>query len=169
MNEDRHVRWLDEEQTRAWIRLIGMVVQLPAALDAQLQRDAGISHVEYQVMSWLSMSPGRVARMSQIAQMANVSLSHLSRIASRLEGRGWLQRTPDPDDGRATLAALTQAGWEKVVATAPGHVEEVQRLIFDNLTTAQVRQLQSIGDRVLDAIHPGHCVPDPSQPSRRSA
>ena len=159
MSDQTSVRWLDEAQTRAWIRLAGLTVHLPAALDAQLQRDAGMSHVEYQVMSWLSMNPGRTARMSQVADMANVSLSHLSRIASRLEGRGWLRRAPDPEDGRATLATLTEAGWDKVVATAPGHAEEVQRLVFDNLTAAQVRQLEQIGDRVLEAVRPGRGVP----------
>jgi DNA-binding MarR family transcriptional regulator len=161
MAPNEPAQWLDDGQTRAWIRLVGVVVQLPAALDAQLQRDAGISHVEYQVMSWLSMSSGRSERMSQIAQLANVNLSHLSRIAARLEGRGWLRRSPDPDDRRATVATLTDAGWDKVVATAPGHVEEVQRLVFDNLTAAQVQQLEGIGDRVLDALHPGQCAPDP--------
>lgn len=163
MSQDQQQpRWLNPEQTDAWLELVGMVVMLPSALDAQLQRDAGISHVEYQVLSWLSMTPGRTSRMSQIAEMANVRLSHLSRIAARLEGRGWIRRTPDPDDGRATLAVLTDEGWDKVVATAPGHVEEVQRLVFDNLSTAQVRQLQQIGHRVLDAIRPGHCfrLPD---------
>jgi DNA-binding MarR family transcriptional regulator len=150
------VAWLDEEQTGAWVALLCTVVQLPAALDAQLQRDAGISQVDYNVLSWLSMTPGRTSRMSHIAEMANVNLSHLSRIANRLERQGWIRRTPDPDDGRATLAALTDAGWDKVVASAPGHVEEVQRLVFDNLSAAQVRQLRQIGERVLEAIQPGH-------------
>jgi DNA-binding MarR family transcriptional regulator len=161
-DEQREPRWLNREQTGAWLELAGMMVMLPSALDAQLQRDAGISHVEYQVLSWLSMTPGRTSRMSQIAEMANVRLSHLSRIVSRLEGRGWIRRTPDPDDGRATLAVLTDEGWEKVVATAPGHAEEVQRLVFDNLSTAQVRQLQQIGHRVLEAVQPGHCIRLPS-------
>ncbi|WP_160050126.1 MULTISPECIES: MarR family transcriptional regulator [unclassified Nocardiopsis] len=156
-NRDQQPRWLDQEQSKAWIELAGMMVALPSALDAQLQRDAGISHVEYQVLSWLSMSPERTARMSQIADMAHVRLSHLSRIAARLEGRGWIRRRPDPEDGRATLAVLTDDGWDKVVATAPGHVEEVRRLVFDNLSAAQVRQLQQIGHRVMEAVQPGRC------------
>jgi DNA-binding MarR family transcriptional regulator len=155
MADDAEPRWLTKEQTRAWIALAGAMVALPAALDAQLQRDAGISHVEYQVLSWLSMSPGRSARMSDVAATANVNLSHLSRIATRFEQRGWLRRVPDPDDRRATLAILTDAGWDKVVATAPGHVEEVQRIVFDSLTPTQVRQLEHIGERILMAAKPG--------------
>ncbi len=152
-------RWLRPPQTDAWIALVATQVWLPAALDAQLQRDAGITFVEYQVLSWLSMQPGRVARMSEVAPLAHVSLSHLSRIVTRLERRGWLRREPDPSDGRATLAILTDEGWDKVVATAPGHVEEVQRLVFDNLTDAQVRQLREIGERILSAAKPDLVLP----------
>ena len=161
--DDAEPRWLTDEQTRAWIALGSTTVWLPSALDAQLQRDAGVSFVEYTVLSWLSMRPGRTSRMSEIAALANVRLSHLSRIAARLEGRGWMRREPDPDDGRATLAILTDAGWGKVVATAPGHVAEVQRLVFDGLTPAQVDQLQQIGTHIVRAAQPDLSLPEPVQ------
>ncbi len=163
MDDAAAPRWLTEEQTRAWIALASTVVWLPAALDSQLQRDAGVSYVEYTVLSWLSMRPGRSARMSEIAALANVRLSHLSRIAARLEGRGWMRRAPDPDDGRATLAILTDAGWDKVVETAPGHVAEVQRLVFDGLTSTQVDQLRTIGARIVHVAQPDLCLPEPDQ------
>lgn len=156
-------RWLPPEQTEAWIALASTVVWLPAALDAQPQRDAAISYVEYLVLSWLSMSPRHTARMSDIASAANVRPSHLSRIATRLEGHGWMRRAPDPDDGRTTLAILTDAGWDKVVATAPGHVAEVQRIVFDDLAPAQVRQLQQITERIVTAAKPDLCLPSPPQ------
>lgn len=155
-------RWLTADEQRAWIALAGTLIWLPAALDAQLQRDAGISHAEYQVLSWLSMSEGRTRRMSELAESSNVTLSHLSRIVARLEGRGWVRRTPDPDDGRYTLAVLTEEGWEKVEATAPGHVEAVRTCVFDQLTAAQVRQLEQIGSRLLGHLHPG-CRPGASR------
>ena len=162
MTDDTQPRWLTPEQEQAWLALLAAMIWLPAAVDAQLQRDAGITKAEYDVLAWLSMSPGRTARMSEIATSANVSLSHLSRIASRLERRGWMRRAPDPQDGRATLASLTDAGWDKVAATAPGHVEEVHRLIFDNLTAAQVHQLQQIGETIARAARPGYRLKLPS-------
>ncbi len=76
--------------------LVAAMIWLPAAVDAQLQRDAEITKSEYDVLAWLSMSPGGTARMSEIATSANVTLSHLSRIASRLERRGCMRRAPDP-------------------------------------------------------------------------
>src|SRR3954470_22581650 len=118
-------RWLDHEETDAWVVLAGRLRARPPALDAQLQRDAGISHFEYQVLAMLSMEPGRTLRMSRLAALASGSLTRLSRVVDRLDTRGWVCRQPDPTDGRSTLAVLTDAGWEKVVDTAPGHVAEV--------------------------------------------
>src|SRR3954471_4426694 len=152
---ERQPRWLEEEEMAAWLALAGLLIRLPTALDAQLLRDAGISHFDYQVMAMLSMSPERTLRMSELAGFANGSLSRLSRVVDRLEKRSWVARRPDPDDGRYTLAALTGEGWDKVVATAPGHVTEARRRVFDQLTRAQVRQLREIGARIGRAIDPG--------------
>jgi DNA-binding MarR family transcriptional regulator len=147
-------RWLSEDQQETWLTMAGLIMRLPAALDAQLQRDAGISHFEYLVLSQLSMSPERTRRMSDLAARASSSLPRLSQVVSRLEKRGWVERRADPTDGRYTLATLTEPGWKKIVEIAPGHVEEVRRLVFDSLTMTQQRQLRDIGRRVMRAIDP---------------
>ena len=147
-------RWLDSEEQQAWITLASVIMRLPGALDAQLQRDSWISHFEYLVLSGLSMSPERTKRMSDLAAFAEGSLSRLSQVVSRLEGRGWVRRSPDPSDGRYTLAVLTDAGWDKVVASAPGHVAAVRALVFDPTTRAQQRQLRDIGRRIMRAVDP---------------
>ena len=152
MENAQEPRWLDEDQQQAWISLVGIMLRLPAALDRQLQHDAGISSFEYQALSGLSMAPERTMRMSRLAAHTEGSLSRLSQVVARLEKRGWIRRTPDPADGRYTLAILTDTGWDTVVAAAPGHVAEVHRLIFDPLTKAQQRQLRDIGQRIMRAI-----------------
>ena len=148
-------RWLDADEQESWMQLARLLVRLPAALDRQLRRDAGLTHFEYGVLAALSEQDPRELRMSTLASFADGSLSRLSQVVSRLEARGWVERVPDPADRRSTLARLTDAGWEKVVATAPGHVEEVRRLVLDPLTSAQVQQLRRICDRVNAAIDPG--------------
>ena len=60
-------RWLDAGEQQTWLALASALIRLPAALDAQLQRDAGISHFEYQVLSMLSMAPQHTLRMSTLA------------------------------------------------------------------------------------------------------
>jgi DNA-binding MarR family transcriptional regulator len=159
MDERPEPPWLDEEEMQAWYAVVSLLTRLPAALDAQLQRDAGISHFEYQVLAGLSMATDRTMRMSVLADFAEGSLPRLSQVVARLEKRGLVHRRPDPADGRFTLATLTDAGWEKVVATAPGHVEEVRRLVFDPLTKAQQRQLRTIGERIAHAVDPDRPSP----------
>ncbi|MFJ2826786.1 MarR family winged helix-turn-helix transcriptional regulator [Streptomyces sp. NPDC087263] len=154
-------RWLNDEERETWLALASLTSRLPAALGTQLQRDAGISHFEYQVLAVLSEKPERTTRMSELAMLADGSLSRLSHVVKRLEKREWVYRTPDPADGRYTLAVLTDAGWDKVVATAPSHVTEVRRLVFDPLTKAQQKQLREIGHRLNDAI--GHDDACPTQ------
>ena len=51
-------RWLQGIERDAWLSLIGVIIRLPAAMDAQLQRDAGLSHFEYTVMVNLSNTDG---------------------------------------------------------------------------------------------------------------
>lgn len=128
---------------------------LPPALDEQLQRDAGISYFEYQVMSVLSESEGLTLRMSDLAALVKGSLTRLSRVVDRLERPGWVRRETDPSNGRYVLVALTAAGREKVAATAPAHVHEVRRVVLDPLSRAQIRQLRSIATRVGAALNPG--------------
>ena len=161
METEREPRWLSAEERQAWLALVSLLIRLPSALDAQLQRDAGISHFEYQVLAGLSEAPDRTLRMSLLAMLAEGSLPRLSQVVARLERRGWVRRTPDPADGRYTLAILTDEGWTKVTETAPGHAEEVLRLVFDPLTKAQVRQLREVGRRIMRAIDPADpCLGD---------
>lgn len=130
--------WLSEKQQDVWLDVWTMRIGLPARLDAQLKEAAGLSHFEYFTMAQISMSPHHRLRMSELAELADMTLSHLSRVVTRLEKAGWVKRVPDPDDGRATVAVLTESGWNKVEETAPGHVQEVRRIVFDDLTDEEL-------------------------------
>lgn len=167
MEDMREPQWLDTEEQQNWYAFAYALIRLPATLDAQMQHDAGLSHFEYLVLSGLSMMPDRTQRMSELAQYTASTLSRLSNVVSRLEKRGWVSRTPDPTDGRYTLATLTEEGLDKVRASAPAHVAEVRRLVFDPLTKTQQRQLGQIAQRILKAIDPDthrveDCLPDGS-------
>ena len=143
--------WLSDGQQAAWRPVVGLLLRLPALLDAQLQRDAGINHFDYLVLSGLSEAPGRTLRMSELAAMASGSLSRLSHVVARLEAKGWVRRQPCPGDGRFINAVLTEPGWQKVVETAPGHATEVRRLLIEVLTPEELRSLGAISTQVLEA------------------
>src|SRR6476620_7891702 len=146
--------WLDEDERAAWLRLIAVVELLPGVLDAQLRTDSGLTHFEYFVLAMLSEAPERTLRMTALAQRTNATLPRLSHVVSRLEGRGLVERFPCPEDRRATNARLTPAGWDVIVAAAPGHVDTVRHHVLDPLTREQLGQLKEIGDALLSRLDP---------------
>lgn len=141
-------RWLSEEEQRAWESIATLLFRLPGPLENQLQRDSGLTLFEYMVLSYLSMTPERTARMSELARLTNSSLSRLSNVVTRCERRGWITRSPDPDDARYTVASLSEDGYQQVVDAAPGHVEAVRHHVIDPLTPAQLRAITAAVDRI---------------------
>lgn len=151
-DSDLEPRWLDQAEMAAWLGLLRVTMLLPAALEAQLQRDAGVTQFEYLELAALSDSPGRTLRMSTLAGLANGSLSRLSHVVRRLEGRGWVFREPCPQDGRVTNATLTDEGYDKLVATAPGHVAAARELVIDRLSRDRLGALAGMCESILTAI-----------------
>jgi DNA-binding MarR family transcriptional regulator len=148
-------KWLEQDELASWMSLAALLFKLPGVLDFQLQRDSGLSHFEYLVLAGLSESPGRSRRMSELAGFANGSLSRLSHVVKRLEQRGFVERHPAEEDGRITVATITDAGYEMVVAAAPGHVTAVREYVIDALTPEQLTQLKTIADQILAKVDPG--------------
>jgi DNA-binding MarR family transcriptional regulator len=149
-------RWLNAEQDAAWRAIAKLLVRLPWALECQLQQDAGLSFIEYHVLARLSEDPGHTLRMSELAMLANASLSRLSHLVKRLELRGLVRREVDPADGRFTNAILTKAGYTLLVASAPGHVARVRSLVVDALSPTELRQLHDATEHLLARIDAAH-------------
>ncbi len=147
-------RWLTPRQLRAWIRVVSVVELLPGALDSQLQRDAGLTHFEYFTLAMLSEAPHCTLRMTALARRTNSSPARLSHVIARLQGRGFVERTASAEDRRATNAELTEAGWQKLVETAPGHVATVRSSVIDGLDDADVADLDRIMGRILSTLDP---------------
>lgn len=143
-------RWLTSDEQSAWRVFIEAGSRLFDGLDRQLQRDAGLSHADYEVLVRLSEAPHRRMRMSELADQALVSRSRLSHAVGRLESQGLLRREACETDRRGTFAVLTDEGFTRLEAVAPGHVAEVRRLLFDHLDSPQVKALEEISRAVLD-------------------
>jgi len=159
-------RWLSQDERAAWLAVSGLIAKLPSALDAQLQRDASLSYFEYMVLAVLSEQPDRTLQMSEIAAFASASLSRLSHTATRLESQGLITREPAPGQGRGRRmqATLTEAGYEKVRATALDHVTHVRELLIDDLTAHEIAVLTRIGNRAMDRIEAASTAKDEQDP-----
>ena len=134
-------RWLTSDERRAWIALSVMNMKLNAAMDAQLQRDSGLTVFEYQVLAALSEHEQRRAHMSDLAALVSGSQSRLSNVVKRLEQRGWIRREACPGNARYTNAILTDEGYAIVAAAAPGHVAAVRQIVFDVLGPDRIEPL----------------------------
>ncbi|MEJ1088095.1 MarR family transcriptional regulator [Microbacterium sp. Mu-80] len=148
---DAEAEWSPEE-LETWSSVATMLVWLPAALDAQLQRDAGLSHFEFGILFALDQADERTLTMSALAGFSNSSLSRLSRAVARLEKGDLIRRRIDAADGRVTLAGLTEKGQQAVRRAQPGHIALVRQLVFDTLTKAQAHQFGVIAQRIDGAI-----------------
>ena len=146
MSDD--TQWLTSAEKEAWTGLVSLVLLLPGRLEAPLQRAAGLTLFEYLTLSQVSETSERQLRMSELAYLANGSLSRLSNVVKRFEQRGWVIRFPDPEDGRYTIVALTDAGYEKVVAAAPTHLATVRRFVLDPLNATDERALARIAEKL---------------------
>jgi DNA-binding MarR family transcriptional regulator len=147
-------RWLSEEEQQTWRGFLAIHQLLFDALDRQLQADASMPHAYYILLAMLSEAPGRSMRMSELAEITQSSQSRVSHAVARLEEAGWVRRRKVDKDRRGNLAVLTDAGWDVVVRTAPGHVAAVRENLFDLLTHEQARQLSEICAAVLDKLDP---------------
>ena len=146
------VKWLTAAELDSWLSVVRLLTWLPWSIDQQLQRDSNLRMVEYQVLAMLSTSPGRTMRMSSLAEITNASLSRLSHLVKRLEGRRLVRREPDPTDGRFTNAILTEKGFQTIVEAAPRHVAHVRSLVVDVLSPEQLRRLGRDADRIVSRI-----------------
>ena len=82
-------------------------------------------------------------RPSVLAEELRIAPRSATEVADALEERGWVRRSPDPTDRRATTLTLTDAGRDLVA-----RVDDVRRAAsertLDVLTPAQRRTLHEI-------------------------
>ena len=145
-------RWLTEDELRAWLPAAGVMLRLGTALDSQLQRDSDLTHFDYLCLAMLSERDDHTSSMSELAGRTNSSLSRLSHVVTKLEGRGFVSRCRSEVSRRVTLVRMTEAGYAVLVAAAPGHVETVRSLVFDGLSPEDVEALGRIARHVLRRI-----------------
>jgi DNA-binding MarR family transcriptional regulator len=147
-------RWLSADEQRTWRAFLTASRLLWDQVERQLQQEAGLPHAYYEILVRLSETPGRALRMSQLASTSLSSRSRLSHAVARMEEAGWIVRKPCEDDRRGQIAELTDAGMDAIRTAAPGHVEEVRRILFDQLTVQEQAALGAISEKLAAHLHP---------------
>jgi DNA-binding MarR family transcriptional regulator len=146
------IRWLTEEEQRAWRGLLRMTSQLNARMNRQLLQDYGVSLADYDVLVVLSEAPEGRLRVFEVADGLAWEQSRVSHQLARMQRRGLVAREGCASDARGAFAVLTEAGRAAIERAAPAHVETVRQLVFDGLTHDQLAALTEITTRVLDRL-----------------
>jgi DNA-binding MarR family transcriptional regulator len=136
-----NARWLSGEEANAWHHFVQAYHLLERQIEQQLQRDAGLSHAQYNVLVVLSEEPGNRMRMTELARRVVVSKSSLTYQIGKMEKAGLVRRQPHESDERGILAVLTDVGRTLLRTTAPGHVLTVREYLIDLFTPEQLVQL----------------------------
>lgn len=157
-------RWLSPAERQAWLALYAVSTMLPGTLDADLNRRSKITLFDYHVLAMLSEAEDFTLPMSELAGRSNASLSRLSHVVTKLEGRQWLRRSQSTRDLRVTTATITSEGLANLQALAVDHVKRVRLLVFDALDEKDVADLERVGKKVLARLDEDHWILKQSVP-----
>jgi len=113
---------LDDDRIAPWRALLLAQSRVLRAIEADLARKRLLPLSWYDVLLELNAAPGRRLRMQELAGRVVLSRTRVSRLVDELVKEGLVERTPDPDDGRSSFAALTKAGRHELRRTAPAYL-----------------------------------------------
>lgn len=138
---------LNPTQLRAYFALTEVTSLLQYAVRQQLQAEGGLSYVQFEILAKLAHSD-RALTMTELADGVVYSRSGLTHQAGLLEKDGLITRSTSPDDQRATVVDVTDAGRAKLSKVLPGHIGVVRELLFDSLDE---RDVDALGDMMVTA------------------
>lgn len=102
-----------------------------------------LSMREYDVLYTLSKCRTPV-RLGELHSHVLLSQPALSRLVERLVARRFIERRPDPEDGRGVRLSLTDAGRQTQRQIGQAHGRSVARAVTTRLDAEELRQLTTI-------------------------
>jgi DNA-binding MarR family transcriptional regulator len=139
-NTDKPLRGREERVWRAVARLLTVA---PRLLDEDLQRGANISLSEYAALIHLSEADAGQLRVRELADLAALSGSHMTRIIGDLARSGFVVKTRNPEDGRGIDVQITEAGLNRLRDAYPVHLASVRARIMNQI---EPKALSCFGD-----------------------
>jgi DNA-binding MarR family transcriptional regulator len=104
-----------------WREIADCHSRVSCALDKALERQHGLGLTEFEVLEQLVAADEGKRRMQELADTVHLSQSALSRLVSRLEAVGLVQRCTCDSDRRGIYTQITAAGRERCAAAQPTH------------------------------------------------
>ena len=132
----------DRRGLAAWQALLRSHATLIRQLDSDLEKETGLALADFDVLAQLALAGGEL-RMTDLANRALISRSGMTRRVARLVEVGLVRRDNLDADARAVVVALTDAGVERLMETAPVHVRGISDLFVAKLDDQELAALKS--------------------------
>lgn len=143
-------RALTSDETHIWRSVLRLSDQLRFRVAAEMREVSDLSRTDHSVLLHLAeVDGGRMVQQELVASMY-WSKSRMSHQLARMEGRGLVERTPDPRS-RQMVVALTEKGYEVLDAVASVHAAAVRRHLFAQATAAELTALVQLSQRISDS------------------
>ena len=102
-------------------------------------------------------------RLTDLADWTNMGRSSMAELIDDLEEKGYVERRPDPSDGRAKLVCLTERGWEAMRA-GRAVIEEIESEYAQGIGSERFEAMCGALEDLLDpSILAGYRVPPPGR------
>nr|WP_221380636.1 MarR family transcriptional regulator [Actinoplanes polyasparticus] len=115
-----------------WSQVASFTSAVDAGLGKWLNDAYRVGLTEYRALTYLSQAADKELRVNDLAQRISLNQSSVTRLVSRLEGKGLVRRDTCPDDGRGIYAVITEQG-EALVARVRGPYEQHVRDLLGNM------------------------------------
>jgi len=144
---EREVPHLSVPELLAWRGLLEVQSRMLPMLDDGLQRQAGLTINEFDLLYQLWIAPGQRRRMKHLAGAVLVTPSGVTRMVTRLEERGLVRRF-NSSGRQAVEAGLTESGARQLHQAMDVHFADVRRLFVDNLSDTDIARLGALWRRL---------------------
>jgi DNA-binding MarR family transcriptional regulator len=134
-----------------WSVFLRTHAALVRTIEREVEEATGLPLSWYDVLLELNAAEKGRLRMQELAARVVLSRTRVSRLVDDIESAGMVDRQPDPDDGRATLAAITDLGRKELLRAAPVYLGRIQDHFAAHLTHQQLRAIRDGLERVLAA------------------
>ena len=137
----------DASSTEAFATLLVVGDMLMAVHEPRLEATLGVSQIVAQALAVVDGAGGPLTP-SQIGERLIVSSATMTSLLDTLEQRGWVRRTPNPEDRRSLLIEITDAGRETTDRFIPG-LHKLERRVMSALSKVERKELLGLLGRVL--------------------
>ncbi|MEV6942084.1 MarR family winged helix-turn-helix transcriptional regulator [Streptomyces sp. NPDC051172] len=148
------MRTLEPEEWEFWDTWMRAQRLLTRELERGLQRDCGISKAEFSVLVTLWQAPGREMRVGELSESLDWEKSRVSHQLTRMENRGFVERTEHGAGGRRTGIGLTDKGRGAVQSAVLVHAGNIRRYFLDTLTPQHAEALRAWSGQLIERIEP---------------